>query len=65
VRRGPRLAEQVDELRQRLLHAGANPATEVAAHRAVVLGHRARNRGEDLIGQRRQAGAQDVTEPRR
>jgi hypothetical protein len=51
---GLRIADQGDELPQRLAHAGADPDPEVALQGAGVLGHLLGDRRQDLLGRRGQ-----------
>ncbi len=46
------IADQGDELAQRLTHPGAHAAAEAALQRPRVLGHLAGDRREDLLGHR-------------
>ena len=51
------VADQRDELAQRLGHAGAHAVAEAALERPCVLGHLVGDRGEDLVGDRARAPA--------
>ena len=57
---GVGIADQGDELEQRLADAGADAAPEAALERPRVLGHLAGDRREDLLGDRVELGLDQV-----
>ena len=59
------IADQGDELPQRLADAGADAAAEAALERARVLGHLAGDRREDLLGDRVELGLDQRRRPAR
>ena len=58
------VGDQVDELRQRLLHPGQDPGAEPAAERAAVGGHALADRGDDLVAERGDVRADQPADPR-
>jgi stearoyl-CoA desaturase (delta-9 desaturase) len=60
-----RIADQGDELPQRLLHPGPDSGAEAAAQGPPVRRHLVANRGDHLVGERRDLRAQEVADPRR
>ncbi len=57
---GVGVADQGDELKQCLVHPGADPLAKAPLQRARVLRHLAGDRLEDLLGDRRQLGLDQV-----
>ena len=59
------VGDQVDELRQRLLHPGQDPGPEPAAERAAIGGHALADRVDDLVAERGDVRADQLADPRR
>ena len=59
------IADQVDELAQRLLDPAADPGAEAPAQRAPVGGHALADRLDDLVAERGDVRADQLADPRR